>query len=169
MIILGVDPGSLRTGYGAIATDGRRLRLVEKGVLLSSGRLPLCERLRHIHSGMSALIARLQPAEMAVEDVFHAVNTRTALVLGHVRGVILLAGAQAGLPIHEFPPATVKVQVTGFGRAEKAQVALMVARLLDLPGPAAPGDAADALAVAVCQAHRRGAPAVVLAAARRPR
>jgi crossover junction endodeoxyribonuclease RuvC len=169
MIILGVDPGSLRTGYGAIETDGRRLRLVEKGVLLSPGRLPLCDRLALIHAGMSALIARLQPAEIAVEDVFHAVNTRTALVLGHVRGVILLAGAQAGLPIHEFPPATVKVQVTGFGRAEKAQVALMVARLLDLPGAAEPGDAADALAVALCQAHRHGAVAVALDAGRRPR
>jgi crossover junction endodeoxyribonuclease RuvC len=169
MIILGVDPGSLRTGYGAIETDGRRHRLVEKGVLLSPGRLPLSERLRHIHTGVSALIARLQPGALAVEDVFHAVNTRTALVLGHVRGVILLAGAEAGLPIHEFPPATVKVQITGFGRAEKAQVALMVARLLDLPGEAEPGDASDALAVAVCQAHLQGVPAATLRTARRPR
>lgn len=169
MIILGVDPGSFRTGYGAIETDGRRHQLVEKGVLLSSGRLPLAARLRHIHAGMSALIARLGPGAMAVEDVFHAANTRTALVLGHVRGVILLAGAQAGLPIHAFPPATVKVQVTGFGRAEKAQVALMVARLLGLPGEAEAGDAADALAVAVCQAHLQGALAESLRARRRAR
>jgi crossover junction endodeoxyribonuclease RuvC len=169
MIILGVDPGSLRTGYGAIETDGRRHRLVEKGVLLSPARLPLHERLRHIHAGMSSLIARLRPGALAVEDVFHAVNTRTALVLGHVRGVILLAGAEAGLPIHEFPPATVKVQVTGFGRAEKSQVALMVARLLDLPGDGEPGDAADALAIAMCQAHRVGQPASAPRAARRAR
>src|SRR5687767_12311444 len=169
MIILGVDPGSLRTGYGAIETDGRRHRLVEKGVLLSPARMPLPARLREIHAGMAGLIARLQPGAIAVEDVFHAVNTRTALVLGHVRGVILLAGAEAGLPIHEFPPATVKVQVTGFGRAEKAQVALMVARLLDLPGEGEPGDASDALAVAVCQAHLQGAPAVTLRPARRSR
>jgi crossover junction endodeoxyribonuclease RuvC len=168
MIILGVDPGSLRTGYGAIETDGRRHRLVEKGVLVSPARLPLSERLRHIHAGMSALIARLQPGALAVEDVFHAVNTRTALVLGHVRGVILLAGAEAGVPIHEFPPATVKVQVTGFGRAEKTQVALMVAQLLDMPGKAQPGDASDALAVAVCQAHLQG-PAATLRAVRRSR
>ena len=168
MIILGVDPGSLRTGYGAIETDGRRHRLVEKGVLLSPAREPLPARLRQIHAGMAALIARLQPGAIAVEDVFHAVNTRTALVLGHVRGVILLAGAEAGLPIHEFPPATVKVQVTGFGRAEKAQVALMVARLLDLAGDAEPGDASDALAVAVCQAHLQGLPPE-LARARRAR
>jgi crossover junction endodeoxyribonuclease RuvC len=168
MIILGVDPGSLRTGYGAIETDGRRHRLVEKGVLLPPPRRPLHERLQHIHAGVAALIVRLRPEALAVEDVFHAANTRTALVLGHVRGVILLAGAEAGLPIHEFPPATVKAQVTGFGRAEKAQVALMVARLLDLSGEAEPGDASDALAVAVCQAHRLTLP-VALRPARRAR
>jgi crossover junction endodeoxyribonuclease RuvC len=153
MIILGVDPGSVRTGYGAIETDGRRLRLVEKGVLVPPPRRPLWERLRAIHDGLSVLIGRLHPDALAVENVFHAVNPRSALVLGHVRGVILLAGAQAGLAVHEFPPATVKVQVTGFGRAEKGQVALMVARLLDLPGQGEAGDAADALAVAVCHAH----------------
>jgi crossover junction endodeoxyribonuclease RuvC len=86
--------------------------------------------------------------------VFHAVNTRSALVLGHVRGVVLLAGAEAGLPVHAFAPAAVKVQITGFGRADKAQVALMVSRLLGLPGDGRAGDAADALAVALCLAHR---------------
>jgi crossover junction endodeoxyribonuclease RuvC len=155
MIILGVDPGSLRTGYGAIQTDGRRHRLLEKGVLLPPRRLALPERLRLIHVGVGELIARVGPDALAVEDVFHAVNTRTALVLGHVRGVILLAGAEAGVAIHEFPPATVKVQVTGFGRAEKHQVALMVSRILGLAGDGEAGDAADALAVAVCHAHLR--------------
>ena len=116
-------------------------------------RHSLPERLHAIHSGIAALIARLHPDMLAVEDLFHAVNTRSALVLGHVRGVVLLAGAEAGLPVHAFPPATVKSQITGFGRAEKAQVALMVARLLDLPGPGEAGDAADALAVALCLAH----------------
>ena len=152
MLILGVDPGSLRTGYGAIATDGRSHRLVEKGALVPSRRHPLPERLRHIHAGITAVVQRLRPDLLAVEDVFHAANTRTALVLGHVRGVILLAGAEAGLPVHEFPPATVKQQVTGFGRADKRQVAFMVARILDLPGPGEAGDAADALAVALCLA-----------------
>lgn len=110
-------------------------------------------RLKAIHAGVAALIARLHPELLAVEDVFHAVNTRSALVLGHVRGVVLLAGAEAGLPVHAFPPATVKNQITGFGRAEKSQVALMVARLLGLPGDGEAGDAADALAVALCLAH----------------
>jgi crossover junction endodeoxyribonuclease RuvC len=152
MLILGVDPGSIRTGYGAIDTDGRRHRLVEKGALTPPRRRSLPERLHHIHSGVAGLIRRLEPDLLAVEDVFHAANTRTALVLGHVRGVVLLAGAEAGLPVHEFPPATVKQQVTGFGRADKQQVAFMVARILDLPGPGEAGDASDALAVALCLA-----------------
>ena len=160
MIILGVDPGSVRTGYGAIATDGRRHRLLESGALAPPQRLELPEKLHFIHAGMAALMARLRPDAVAVEDVFHAANTRTALVLGHVRGVILLSAAEAGLPVHAFPPATVKVQVTGFGRAQKAQVALMVARLLGLPGDGEPGDAADALAVALCRAHLQLIPGV---------
>jgi crossover junction endodeoxyribonuclease RuvC len=158
MIILGVDPGSVRTGYGAIATDGRRHRLLESGALAPPARLELPEKLHFIHAGMAALMARLRPDAVAVEDVFHAVNTRTALVLGHVRGVILLSAAEAGLPVHAFPPATVKVQITGFGRAQKAQVALMVARLLGLPGDGEAGDAADALAVALCRAHLQRIP-----------
>src|SRR5262245_30858348 len=153
MVILGVDPGSVRTGYGAIDTDGRNHRLLEKGSITVSRRLSLPDRLRSIHAGVSALIRRLRPDTLAVEDVFHAANTRTALVLGHVRGVVLLAGAEAGLPVHEFPPATVKQQVTGFGRAEKTQVAFMVARILHLPGDGETGDAADALAVALCHAQ----------------
>ena len=160
MLILGVDPGSLRTGYGAVATDGRRHRLVEKGAIVPARKAPLAERLRHIHAGIAAVIERLHPDVLAVEDVFHAANTRTALVLGHVRGVVLLAGSEAGLPVHEFPPATVKQQVTGFGRADKGQVAFMVARILDLPGPGEAGDAADALAVALCLACVQAGPAV---------
>ena len=150
MIVLGVDPGSLRTGYGVVETDGRRHRLIETGTLAPERRLSLAEKLRDIHAGVSALIARLHPDALAVEDVFHAANTRTALVLGHVRGVVLLAGAERGVPVHEYPPATVKQQVTGFGRAEKSQVAFMVTRLLELAAEAEPGDATDALAVALC-------------------
>jgi crossover junction endodeoxyribonuclease RuvC len=152
MIVLGVDPGSLRTGYGAVETDGRRHRLIEMGALAPRPRLSLPEKLRYIHTGVSGLIGRLHPDALAVEDVFHAANTHTALVLGHVRGVVLLAGAEAGLPVHEYPPARVKQQITGYGRAEKAQVAFMVTRLLSLAGDAEPGDATDALAVALCLA-----------------
>jgi crossover junction endodeoxyribonuclease RuvC len=158
VIVLGVDPGSLRTGYGVVESDGRRHRLVEQGALEPGRRLSLPEKLRHIHAGVTQLIARLAPDALAVEDVFHASNTRTALVLGHVRGVVLLAGAQAGLAVHEYPPATVKQQITGSGRAEKAQVAYMVTRLLELATPSAAGDATDALAVALCLACRPQAP-----------
>jgi crossover junction endodeoxyribonuclease RuvC len=141
-------------------------------VLAPPPRDCLPDRLKAIHAGVAALIARLHPERLAVEDVFHALNTRSALVLGHVRGVVLLAGAEAGLPVHAFPPATVKHQITGFGRAEKAQVALMVARLLGLPGEGEAGDAADALAVALCLAHLQpiaalGLPPVVTCSLRR--
>jgi crossover junction endodeoxyribonuclease RuvC len=156
MIILGVDPGSLRTGYGVIETDGRRHALLEKGVVAAPASLPLAERLHVIHRGIAEVIARARPDALAVEDLFHAVNARSALVLGHVRGAVLLAGAAAGIPVSAFPPATVKVQVTGFGRAEKSQVAMMVARILGLDGDGEAGDASDALAVALCHAHVHG-------------
>src|SRR5262245_51889519 len=117
LIILGVDPGSIRTGYGAIESDGRRHRLIEQGVLAPPRGAELPQRLQFVHAGMSQLIERLHPNILAVEDLFHAVNTRTAIVLAHVRGVILQTGAAAGLAVHAFPPATVKVQITGFGQA----------------------------------------------------
>lgn len=155
MILLGVDPGSIRTGWGVIRSDGQCHAFVEAGVLAPPARLSLPEKLCLLHAGLAALIERFEPEAMAVEDVFHAANSRSALVLGHVRGVALLAGAQAGLPVHAFPPATVKAQVAGFGRAEKHQVALMVSRLLDLKRDATAGDASDALAVALCLACQR--------------
>jgi crossover junction endodeoxyribonuclease RuvC len=152
MIILGVDPGSRHTGYGVIESDGRRHRLVEMGVLDPVPTQDLPRRLCYIHGQLGGLITRLCPAVMAVEDVFHARSLRSALVLGQVRGVVLLAAAQAALEVVSFPPATVKLQVTGHGQAEKTQVAFMVAQLLALP-PQRAGDAADALAVALCHAH----------------
>jgi crossover junction endodeoxyribonuclease RuvC len=151
-----VDPGSRHTGYGAIETDGRSHRLLEKGTLTPPSRADLPARLRFVHAGIAELIRRLRPSVLAVEDVFHSTNARSALILGHVRGVILLAGAEAMIPVRAFSPATVKVEVTGFGRAEKAQVALMVERILGLTGSGEAGDAADALAVALCHAHLHG-------------
>jgi crossover junction endodeoxyribonuclease RuvC len=153
VIILGVDPGSIRTGYGVIESNGRRHRLIEKGVFSPPRRAELPERLLFVRKGLADLIGRLRPDILAVEDLFHAVNTRSAIVLAHVRGVILETGASAGLSVRAFPPATVKAQITGFGQAEKAQVALMVTRLLNLEIEMEAGDAADALAVALCHAH----------------
>ncbi len=165
MILLGVDPGSQRTGYGVIQSDGRRHRLLEMGVLAPPASGSLAEKLHFIHAGLSVIVGRVHPDALAVEDLFHAVNTRTALVLGHVRGVVLLAGAEARIPVHAFPPATVKVQITGFGRAEKRQVALMVSRLLMLPVDIVAGDATDALAVALCLAHQAPQSEAIAAAA----
>jgi crossover junction endodeoxyribonuclease RuvC len=153
MVILGVDPGSVRTGYGVIEVAGRNQHLIETGVVRPPARAALPERLRAIHSGISAIIGRLHPDVLAVEDVFHAVNARSALVLGHVRGVVLLAGAEAGLTVMAYPPATVKNEVTGNGRADKNQVAYMVTRILQLSDARKAGDATDALAVALCHAH----------------
>jgi crossover junction endodeoxyribonuclease RuvC len=156
VIILGVDPGSQRTGYGAIQTNGERHALLEMGIVSAPKTLDLPLRLRAIHEGLVAVISRLRPDVLAVEDVFHAQNTRSALILGHVRGVILLAGAAANVPVRAHTPATVKLQVTGFGGAEKRQVALMVARHLRLEGDKAASDATDALAVALCDAYLNG-------------
>jgi crossover junction endodeoxyribonuclease RuvC len=152
MIVLGVDPGSLRTGYGVIKTDGRTHRLVEAGVIAPPRSVGLAERLHRIHSSVAEVLARVEAQVLAVEDIFHATNARSAIVLGQVRGVVLLAGAQAGIPVHSFPPATVKSQIAGFGRADKVQVALMVAQILGLPRPEQAGDSTDALAVALCYA-----------------
>jgi crossover junction endodeoxyribonuclease RuvC len=152
VVILGVDPGSLRTGFGAVDSNGRRHRLLEMGVLRPPQRAELSEKLRFLHDGLGAVIARLSPEWMVVEDVFHAANARSALVLGHVRGVCLLAGAEAGLEVAAFAPATVKAQITGYGRAEKGQVALMVSRILMLERDPPAGDATDALAIALCGA-----------------
>ena len=163
MVIVGVDPGSIRTGYGAIATDGRRHDLLESGALAPSSRLQLSERLHLIHEGLRALLLRLSPDALAVEDLFYAKSARSAIVLGHVRGVALLAGAEAGVRVLSYPPATVKAQISGFGRAQKQQVALMVGHLLHLDVEMAPGDAADALAVALCAALLEAGPAARVA------
>jgi crossover junction endodeoxyribonuclease RuvC len=153
MIILGLDPGSERTGYGVVRLRGRAVEALDHGVVRVSGRLALSERLRRIHAEVTGLLARHSPAVVAVESIFHAKNARSALVLGHVRGVILLAAAQAGTEIREYSPATVKAQVSGSGRAEKTQIAFMVCRHLGLAEGLKAGDAADALAVAICAAQ----------------
>jgi crossover junction endodeoxyribonuclease RuvC len=154
VIILGVDPGSRRTGFGVIEMRGDVHRFLEQGTVTAPAQRPIEERLQQIYRGIRGLIERIRPDLIAVEDIFHAVNARSALLLGHVRGVVLLAGAEAGLPVAAYSPATVKLEVTGSGRAEKEQVAYMVARHLGLPGRGQAGDAADALAVALCHARR---------------
>ena len=146
MRIFGIDPGSRRTGYGCVERIGSRDTLVICGSLAGPPRATFPDKLNAIHEGLTALLARHRPDCVAIEDIFHARNVRSALKLGEARGVALLAAAEAGVPVVSYTPAS----VVGYGRAEKHQVQHMVTLLLGLDKPPAPHDVADALAVALC-------------------
>jgi crossover junction endodeoxyribonuclease RuvC len=152
VIVLGIDPGSRRCGFGVVAREGRRLRVLTSGVL-TPGALPMPERLGRILAGLDALIARARPDEVSVEAVFSGASARSALVLGQARGVALAVAARAGLPVFEYTPAEVKLSFTGNGRADKEQM-MRSARLL-LGALPELSDEADALALAVCHLARR--------------
>jgi crossover junction endodeoxyribonuclease RuvC len=154
--IFGIDPGSERTGYGCLESDGRRHRLVLCGALAAPPRSTFPEKLLAIHRGLAGLLVRTQPDCVAIENLFHARNVRSALILGHARGVAVLAAVEAGLPVAEYTPAEVKRAVVGYGRAEKRQVQEMVRLLLGLGAAPTPLDATDALAVAICHLHGLG-------------
>lgn len=159
MIVLGIDPGTAVTGYGVVVGAGESPlfanqasaapRLIECGVIRTPARAPLAQRLKDIFDGVSELIARHHPDALAVEDVFFARNVRTTVVLGHARGVVLLAGERAGIALHEYAPALIKKTVVGRGAATKEQVQFMVTRLLRLKSPPQPADAADGVACAL--------------------
>jgi crossover junction endodeoxyribonuclease RuvC len=152
--VFGIDPGSARTGYGCVQSDGTRHRLVVCGAISIAARKPFPEKLEVIHTELGALLARYRPDCVAIENLFHAVNARSALKLGHARGVAMLAAVEAGVPIVEYTPAEVKQSVVGYGRAEKGQVQSMIQLLLGLAEPPAPFDASDALAIAICHLHK---------------
>lgn len=157
MRILGIDPGSVTTGFGVIEYERGRLQLVEQGVISTRRGAELPERLGRIHDELVSVIARTQPGVVAVETPFAGQNVKSLIQLVHARGVILLAAYAAKLEIHEYAPRSIKSAVTGFGGAEKEQVAKLVQMLL--PGCAAlklAPDASDALAVAICHAHTAG-------------
>jgi len=154
MRILGIDPGSRTTGYAVVDAQGATLRCAECGVVAVSARLPLERRLAEILNGLREIVDELRPDVAAVEDIFHAVNARSALALGQARGVALAAAGIAGLTVYAYPPSVVKQAVTGRGRATKDQVARMVRLLVGLTR-APRADAADALAVAVTHAQRQ--------------
>ena len=153
MRIFGIDPGSERTGYGCVESDGRVARLVTCGAITAAARDPFPQRLARIHRELSALLTDCAPDCVAIESLFSAVNARTALRLGHARGVAMLAAVEWGCPVVEYTPAAVKRAVVGYGRAEKHQVQQMIKLLLGLTKPPSPHDAADALAVAICHLH----------------
>ena len=153
MKIFGIDPGSDRTGYGCIETTGGRHHLVICGSLSAPARSTFPEKLRHVHEGLATLLARHRPDCVAVENIFYARNVRSALKLGHARGVAMLAAIEAGCDIVEYTPAEVKRAVVGYGRAEKHQVQQMITLILGLERPPKPFDVSDALAVAICHLH----------------
>ena len=153
MRIFGIDPGSERTGYGCIESSGSRHRLIVCGSLSAPARATFPEKLQAIHAGLKDLLRQHSPECVAIEDIFYAKNVRSALKLGHARGVALLAASEAGMPVIEYSPAEIKRAVVGYGRAEKPQVQEMIRLLLGLERSPSPHDVADALAVAVCHLH----------------
>jgi len=154
MRVLGIDCGTEYTGYGVVEQNGQgELRALASGAIRVSPREPLPQRLEQIFTRLSELIAAHRPELVAIEDVFYAVNVKSALKLGQVRGVAMLAAAAAGLEVCEYAPLAIKSAVVGYGRAEKSQVQQMVTRLLRLPEVPEPSDAADALAIAICHLH----------------
>lgn len=166
MKVFGIDPGSERTGYGCVESDGRRHRLVLCGAIATAGATSLGARLATIHDGLTSLLRDCRPDVVAIENLFYATNVRSALTLGHARGVALLSAVEAGVDLAEYTPTEIKRAVVGYGRAEKGQVGRMVALLLGLDAPPTPHDAADALAVALCHVHRVPAHSALPAAAR---
>ena len=162
MRVFGIDPGSARTGYGCVETDGSRHRIVTCGAIGISASASFPDKLFEIHRRLTELLAECDPDAVAIESVFFSTNARSALKLGHARGVAVLAAVQAGLPVAEYTPAEIKRAVVGHGRAEKHQVQHMIKLLLGLPVAPSPHDAADALAVAICHVHSQ-APARVAA------
>lgn len=153
MLVLGIDPGTAITGYGLVREEEGGLALVGCGVITTPAGQPLPARLQTIYRGLEAVIGAHHPQVAAVEELFFSRNVRTALSVGHARGVALLALAEAELRIYEYKPLEIKQAIAGYGGADKQQVQEMVRLLLNLEDVPQPDDAADAVAVAVCHIH----------------
>ena len=157
MRIVGIDPGSRRTGYGVVERHGNAYRCVTFGTAAPPAKLDLPQRLHQIARRIGEVLDQVQPDAVAVEEAFYHESVRSTLVLGHVRGALLVAAVERGLDIAEYSPREIKMSLTGNGAASKDQVAFMVRRVLGLTGTLPP-DAADALACALCHQHRAGRP-----------
>lgn len=153
MIIMGIDPGFAITGYGVVKYEGNRFSVIDYGAVTTEATMKMSERLLHLHESLKELINRHKPDAVSIEELFFNKNIKTALNVGHGRGVALLTAAQSGIPVFEYTPLQVKQSVVGYGRAEKAQVQQMVKVLLNLSTVPKPDDVADALAVAICHGH----------------
>ena len=153
MIIMGIDPGFAITGYGVVKYEGNKFTVIDYGAVTTQAGTPLPERLLILDRGLEELIGKHSPDAIAVEELFFNKNIKTALAVGHGRGVALLAAARSGVGVFEYTPLQVKQSTAGYGRAEKAQVQQMVKVILNLASIPKPDDAADALAVAICHGH----------------
>ena len=162
--VLGVDPGSESMGYGIVDTDGRKHRLVAVGAIRAPRHASFAARLLNVDTQLSSIIEQYAPQVCSIEESFYALNVKTALKLGHVRGVALVVAAKMELAIFEYSPASIKSALVGYGRAEKEQVGEMVRLLLGLREVPQPHDAADALAAAICHIHHAGTIERILAA-----
>jgi crossover junction endodeoxyribonuclease RuvC len=154
MIILGVDPGTLVTGYGVIRASGSVLKLLDVGIVKNGPDEKMPIRLRRIYAELCRIIDKYHPDELAIETAFYSKNAQSALKIGQARGVLILAGVNAEVPVTEYSPREIKKSVVGSGAASKEQVQFMMKTLLRLPSTPRYFDATDALAVAVCHSHR---------------
>ncbi len=153
MRVLGVDPGTLTSGYGIVAEEDHKIFHVVSGGISPSANQPFPKRLKKIYEELERIIGKYRPQVVVIEDLFVSKNIKSALKLGHARGVAILAAMNAGLPVFEYAPLEVKQAVVGNGKADKKQVQFMVKTLLDLQKAPHPADAADALAAAICHIH----------------
>ena len=153
MVIMGVDPGFAITGYGIVKYEGNRFQVLDYGVIRTDSSMGLPKRLLHLNDSLVELIDSYKPCAVSVEELFFNKNIKTALAVGHGRGVALLVAARLGVEVFEYTPLQVKQAVVGYGRAYKSQMQQMVKVILNMPEIPKPDDAADALAVAICHAH----------------
>ncbi len=158
MIIMGIDPGFAITGYGVVKYEGNKFSVLDYSAITTGASMKFSDRLLVLYNELEKLIDKYKPDAIAIEELFFNKNIKTALTVGHGRGVAVLAAAKSGTDIFEYTPLQVKQSVVGYGRAEKAQIQQMVKAILNLPAIPKPDDVADALAVAICHgnSHRMG-------------
>lgn len=165
--VLGVDPGLRVTGWAVLAQEGDEPQVLDCGAIATDASRTLPQRLLQVYDALTGVLQQWRPSEVAVEEPFVAVNKRSAMIIGEARAAALLAAAQAGLPVHEYPPAEVRLVVTGYGGSDKSQVQAMLCMQLRLAEPPSSADAADALAVALCHFLRRRRELLIAARGRR--
>lgn len=156
MRIIGIDPGYAIMGWGILDLKGNKFSVVDYGSITTDAGVEAAKRLQHIYAELGAIIAKYQPEEAAIEELFFNNNAKTVILVGEARGIAFLACANAGLEISEYTPLQIKQALVGYGRADKKQVQAMVKAILNLKEVPKPDDTADAVAAAICHGHSRG-------------